>query len=1109
MNYQDWNDLLLKHFFAPERGDEEVFITVNRDFLDKLGSTSSGIDNGSEDFVRAVAFWAGTKRNICERAEDLRSSFEDGYTDHPTFFGVLCFFVLAWGEDADLNSANYYDRLNNLLAEDGATRATIGTQQFSSTKALWVSLGRWSSRERGTTRWGGRFVPRNFGKEYIGYPLAQAMLTANERERLERLFCEIQCEYDADDILPNEMARLLGIRGEQRLSNRAWKIFLNKDMRDAFVGMCCSLYRDWCIRGVDDDAGMAVDSARVGLRLVLRYDRLGNVSMAARLLFPNGDFPDGGCEVSLRMATGQAPHERRLLARQSACWSALIQPIDIGLVGQGTKVVVHFNKGQERSLPIAGLRQGAFYFEHDAVRGEWFQLTNGNTGVPCRLLLKGDAEGAAIRVRNHQVLKNRTQLPGGWELWDSPNGLVEVSGLGNQAEPPSIRLQGGLKIAARGDRYSEHGAPCICVHGGNLGEYKLQVIATSRASHMVYHEPQLRSGHMYPIPTEGLEPDQSYEVQLIRAANEEPVTRKRFSLETGGALQTLEHLPGSHWPNGPASPAQFLFSIDSFSLWLDTDRRIGSELLVTRDDLPAKCHSNTWVEGLKVMVAPVDVAGSCELVRHADSFWEIPDSLRPGRYHVRASWLGMEIGNQVPFRVGEVPRCQLRIENAERVSSGRAEAAVVFAVATDSTPRLIVDCSEKILARFHRNGGVFFSDEAKSIICNLKPDWLKQTCTIKVSCFFGTTELAEFETRFQHYPTVIVQPKDGEFWPNTRIYRSNRRPSLHVVAEGLDLNELTLFVGSQECSFVGGFFHVPVVLGGETHPIRVKWNNLLLAHEGCQQISIEAAPEYFIELQGGRQRSGGGYYQNALPRIKLGGRGKLPPPSNLSVVLDETKACELKVDGRIEVGKLESGRHRMRLHWRGIPVGDEMCLDVELPFKTSLVPSGGQMIAPNTYLTNDLPRIRLQNSVDQAVVVYNGRELEHLGDNHYSLNGIVPEGGQIKVDCREGDVTVASCRINVIDESWQAIGRLEGQLASAISAHEWHSCWFTKKIGKDRTMLLGPGCPKGDCSTCTTPKGAPVTGQQDWRRIIKHGSLRASNPSQWKQFNAYAGGKNT
>jgi len=1106
ISYQVWNNLLLKHFFSADKGNDEVFVTVNRNLLDTLGKESHGIDNGSEDFIRAVVFWVGPRRNVCERAEDIRSAFDGGLTEEsPTFFGVICFFVLAWGEDADLSAANYYGRLNSLLEHGGAAESRIGTPQFKSTVALWESLGRWSIRDRVSADWGGRFVVRKFGMDYIGYPLAQAMLTANERRRLERLFDEFQSEYDADQISPSDMCRMLALRGEQLISRRAWIIFQKPDMRDAFIGMSCSLYSDWCNRRVDEDAGTEVTFARVGLRLVLRYSRAGNVSLAARLHFPNGDCPDDGCEASVRTAEGQFHGDRRHLPRQSACWSGLFHPIDFRQLDQCARIVVYFGGGQEKNLPITGLRQGAIYFEHDVIRGEWAQLTNGNTGVPCRLLLKGDPVGQAVEDRNQDVLNNCRKVSDDWQLWESPNGLVEVSGIGNPEEPPSLRLQGGLKLASRGDRYSEHGPPRIYLQGTNLDEYELRVIATSLAVQMVYQEPQLKSGHLYPIPTEALEPDQSYEVQLIRAANEEPETRKRFSLESSSTLQSNEDLQEDHWPDLPESQPQFLFSIDSFSLWLDSGRHLGGELLITKDDLPTQCLSTHWVDGMKITLVSLIDANSRDLVRHAEGHWEIPVGTQSGKYHIRAFWLGMQIGKPVPFKVGELPRCQLRVEKADRISSGGADGIVVFAVPPDTTPRLVIDCSQRVLARFYSDEEVVFSHTGTSIICDLKPDWFKAPRKIRVRCFLRETELSDFEVRFENYPNVTVLATGGEFWPGTQIYRSNRRPALHVATGGLGLAALAVFVGSHECPHSEEHFRVPSSASGGTFPVRVKWNNLVVAHAGCTHISIEAGPEYLIELQGGRRKPGGGYYQNTLPRVTLGGLTQFPPPQELSAVLDSEKACELKADGRIEVGCLASGTHQLQLTWRGIPVGTEVYLDVEPPPKTTLTPIGGQLIAPNTYLASDLPRLLLKYPSAEFVVLCQGQKLESLECHLFDLDGISPKGGHVKIEYWEGTVMVTSCRINVIDESWQSVGCLGGQLATANSEHQWHACWFTKKNGRERTMILGPGCPKTDCSICEHTTGAPGTGHVDWRRIVKASNSIPSNPTQWKKFVAYTG----
>lgn len=201
MNYFEWNLLIARHFFNPERAGREVLLYVTDDLLKQLGS-SYGV--GSEDFVSSIKAETSS-RDICKFALRLAHGWRDTGAVFPPYIGVLGFFVLSDVTEGDFVGHAYYPRL---WARLGETALQGEPNQFEKMIDIWDDLEKWSREDKGEEL--GRFVARIRGLRWkVGLSRSQTLLSEKERAGLPAVFSEAGLEPGDP---PNPEALLASIR---------------------------------------------------------------------------------------------------------------------------------------------------------------------------------------------------------------------------------------------------------------------------------------------------------------------------------------------------------------------------------------------------------------------------------------------------------------------------------------------------------------------------------------------------------------------------------------------------------------------------------------------------------------------------------------------------------------------------------------------------------------------------------------------------------------------------------------------------------------------------------------------------------------------------------
>lgn len=276
MKYRDWNDLIAAHFFHPDMAGRNVYLYVTQDLINKLGQ-DEGL--GISDFIKAVKTGFRVKsEGICK---DALWSRKQKIGQYPYYIGYLALFVLAAGIEGDFDPKSYYPRLRELLGETPITGTYLN---FGEIWQVWKDLEYWANEERSGEL--GIFTYRSVGNRiHIGLPLAQALLSQEERRSLPLIFA--LSGLDSVNLPSDEIIATLIIKhGHNYLLNRTLRLLKEtnsntNDVRQALLEIITDELHDWD-GYVDEDSSSETGQVYGSLSLCCRIPYEGHSEFTLR-----------------------------------------------------------------------------------------------------------------------------------------------------------------------------------------------------------------------------------------------------------------------------------------------------------------------------------------------------------------------------------------------------------------------------------------------------------------------------------------------------------------------------------------------------------------------------------------------------------------------------------------------------------------------------------------------------------------------------------------------------------------------------------------------------------------------------------------------------------
>ena len=286
MNYRDWNNLIAAHFFHPEMDGKNVYLYITQELIDNLGQDECV---GRADFINAVK--KGFRANPEGICRDALWSMRQKIGQYPSYIGYLALFVLAAGIEGDFDPKSYYPRLRKLLNEP----ITTGTYpDFGEMRQLWQDLERWANQEKSGEL--GIFTHRSVGnRRHIGFPLAQALLSEEERRSLPYIFAAA----NLDPITPPSQEEIgaLVVRNGRNLRNQTLQLLEESDsntsdVRQALLEIILDELNEW--DGYVEDSSSSIGRVFGSLILCCRIEQIaGRTNFTVRCRTKR-EFPEDG-----------------------------------------------------------------------------------------------------------------------------------------------------------------------------------------------------------------------------------------------------------------------------------------------------------------------------------------------------------------------------------------------------------------------------------------------------------------------------------------------------------------------------------------------------------------------------------------------------------------------------------------------------------------------------------------------------------------------------------------------------------------------------------------------------------------------------------------------
>ncbi len=290
-SYLGWNDALARRFFSPDMAGRNVHLYVNQKLISDLETT---LEPALGKFLDAIKLGppGATREGVCQRALQAFHYWRSAGREYPPYIAYLCLFVLAGGAEGEFAVNAYYPRLRELLGEAG--EGTLPS--FSRMDDLWDDLETWSVLDKHGDF--GLFRARHIGGYvHVGFPLAQTMLTEQERQFLPRLFFDAGLDPTSNPP-SDELARSLRRFGVGRLQARTMRLVNTRDdpeLLQALLSAIAEELAEWDGQVPDTTAGVV--SAKLGfagLRVCLDLDVTAQRAVSTLRCKLNREFPEDG-----------------------------------------------------------------------------------------------------------------------------------------------------------------------------------------------------------------------------------------------------------------------------------------------------------------------------------------------------------------------------------------------------------------------------------------------------------------------------------------------------------------------------------------------------------------------------------------------------------------------------------------------------------------------------------------------------------------------------------------------------------------------------------------------------------------------------------------------
>jgi hypothetical protein len=299
MNYDNWNYTLAKNFYNSQKAQKPVYLHVDEELLQEIAAQHRlPRETARESFIQSVrerAYCVQQNRSNpffkIKPGNSWTSNLRKDRTTPPPFIAFLGLCVLAavdmTGDDSlNVNSGNYYVRLNNLLGLSGRGQPN----GFEAIERFWERLNQWLTDDL-QGEFGLPTASNTLYGRHIGYPISQALMRRTDQEELPFFFqwCGLEPgEENVDTAYFKQQLQIWASRTTCSFSQQLKHVFISDRQEHiiALADMTLVTYKAW------DGSATTIKGERRA-EIDLQLNRVGrSFELALHPKAPT-DFPDG------------------------------------------------------------------------------------------------------------------------------------------------------------------------------------------------------------------------------------------------------------------------------------------------------------------------------------------------------------------------------------------------------------------------------------------------------------------------------------------------------------------------------------------------------------------------------------------------------------------------------------------------------------------------------------------------------------------------------------------------------------------------------------------------------------------------------------------------
>jgi len=308
MNYLEWNNAIIKHFFNPENEEKEVMLYFSETVIEEIGVNNfqKPEEGYIENFYKALRFgvFGIPNDNYINRILSLENKYQNGCRainmvtlEYPPYLSYILTFLLPFTSgdtNEDFKMSNFHGYVKDFFEKKKLTNNydLHIKNHLTEIDVLWIRINEWLKNEKNFSLGILEEINPSSARKYVGKFEYHILFRKEQEERLSMLF-------DENDILPGEVINEIFMRKLLVENYKKLKLSLNTknkiaDIND-YIGnkilkRALTFYKNW--EGTNYTVEGVRGFSRNRLVLCLDFNGITSINLKYVRIFSKNGIPE-------------------------------------------------------------------------------------------------------------------------------------------------------------------------------------------------------------------------------------------------------------------------------------------------------------------------------------------------------------------------------------------------------------------------------------------------------------------------------------------------------------------------------------------------------------------------------------------------------------------------------------------------------------------------------------------------------------------------------------------------------------------------------------------------------------------------------------------------